>query len=79
MSQIAVWTALVIIGGLFLLVGVQAYALDKNVTSMGNVTNMGNETLGNSTNSTAMGNTTVTSEELEQTGSIATIPTGDGG
>jgi hypothetical protein len=79
MSQIAIWTALVIIGGLFLLIGVQAFAQDKNVTSMGNVTNMGNETLGNSTNSTGMANTTAMSSELEQSGSIAGIPGGDGG
>jgi hypothetical protein len=78
MSQIEIWTAFTIIGGLFLLIGAHAYAQDKNVTSMGNVTNMENATKGNSTNSTAMGNTTTIGSELNQTGGIG-IRIGDGG
>ena len=56
MSQIRIWMALAIIGGLFLLVGVQSmvYAQMSNDTSM-----MGKATLmGNATNATSMGNQT---------------------
>jgi hypothetical protein len=78
MSRIAIWTALTVIVGLFLLIGVHAhaYAQDGNFTSMGNATNA--TTLGNATNSTTMGNTTTTSGELDQTGKTAGIPMGDG-
>ena len=79
MSQIAIWTALAIIGGSFLMIGLHAYAQDQNYTAMGNVTNMDNATLGNSTNSTGMANTTTMSSELDQKGGIAGIPGGDGG
>jgi hypothetical protein len=56
MSQIRIWMALAVIGGLFLLVGVQSmvYAQMSNDTSM-----MGNATtMGNATNATSMGNDT---------------------
>ena len=57
MSQIATWTALTVIGGLFLLIGAQAF-----VYAQGNDTSLGNTTMGNSTNSTTWaGNTTTTS------------------
>jgi hypothetical protein len=55
MSQIRIWMALAVIGGLFLLIGGQAsvYAQGMNDTSMGNATMMGN-----ATNATSMGNET---------------------
>ena len=57
MSQFRIWMALIVIGGLFLLVGVQsmAYAQMSNDTSM-----MGNATswAGNATNATGTGNET---------------------
>jgi hypothetical protein len=57
MSQTRIWIALAIIGGLFLLVGVQSmvYAQMSNDTSM-----MGNATSGvaNATNATDTGNMT---------------------
>jgi hypothetical protein len=79
MSQIATWTAITLIAGLFLMIGVQSfiYAQDGNFTSTGNATNA--TTLGNLTNTTTVGNTTITSGELDQSGGIAAIPTGDGG
>jgi hypothetical protein len=56
MSQIRIWMALAVIGGLFLLMGVQTYvyAQGANDTSMGNATTM----MGNATNATSMGNET---------------------
>jgi hypothetical protein len=61
MSQYSIWMALAVIGGLFLLVGVQttAYAQAANDTSMmmGNMTNASSMS-GNSTNSTGEGNWT---------------------
>lgn len=57
MSQIRIWMALAVIGGLFLLIGVQSmvYAQMSNDTSMmGNATTM----MGNATNATSMGNET---------------------
>jgi hypothetical protein len=57
MSQSRIWIALAIIGGLFLLVGVQSmvYAQMSNDTStMGNATGM----MGNATNATDTGNMT---------------------
>jgi hypothetical protein len=56
MSQIRIWMALTVIGGLFLLIGLQGfvYAQMSNDTSM-----MGNATMmGNMTNATSMGNET---------------------
>ena len=84
MSQTQNWIFLAVISGMSLLIGVQAYAQDENVTSMGNVTNMENATngtawIGNATNATNMGNVTTTSDELEQTGKIAAGAIGDGG
>ena len=73
MSQIAIWTALTVIGGLFLLIGAQAF-----VYAQGNDTN--GTYMANSTNSTGWtGNATTTSGEPDTTGNIAGIPTGDGG
>jgi len=71
MSQIAIWTALTVIGGLFLLIGVQAfiYAQDSIDTSMGNATNA----------TTWRGNATNASSELDLSGKIATGRNGDGG
>lgn len=60
MSQNKIWMAITIIGGLFLLVGVQsmAYAQTSNDTSaMGNATNA-TGWMGNSTNATSAGNVT---------------------
>ena len=61
MSQYSIWIALAVIGGIFLLVGVQttAYAQAANDTSMvmGNMTNASSMS-GNSTNSTGEGNWT---------------------
>jgi hypothetical protein len=61
MSQYTIWMALAVIGGLFLLVGVQAtvYAQMANESSMmmGNMTNASSMS-GNSTNSTGEGNWT---------------------
>ena len=56
MSQIRIWMALAVIGGLFLLMGVQTYvyAQGANDTSMGNATTM----MGNATNATSVGNET---------------------
>ena len=57
MSQTRIWMALALIGGLFLVIGVQSlvYAQMSNDTSM-----MGNATswAGNATNATSMGNET---------------------
>jgi len=64
MSQIKIWMALTVIGGLFLLVGVQsmAYAQGANDTStMGNATSW----TGNATNATDTGN---------MTGNISNVP-----
>jgi len=60
MSQNKIWMALTIIGGLFLLIGVQsmAYAQMPNDTSMmGNATNA-TGWMGNATNATSAGNMT---------------------
>jgi arginine deiminase len=60
MSQNKIWMALTIIGGLFLLIGVQsmAYAQISNDTSMmGNATNA-TGWMGNATNATSAGNMT---------------------
>ena len=57
MSQTKIWMALALIGGLFLVVGVQSmvYAQMSNDTSMmGNATTM----MGNATNATDTGNMT---------------------
>lgn len=68
MSQIATWAALTVIGGLFLLIGVQPF-----VYAQGNDTSMGNTTMGNSTtwaaNATSAGN---------MTGNISSIPSTGG-
>jgi hypothetical protein len=62
MSQNRVWMALAVIGGLFLLIGVQGmvYAQMSNDTSM----------MGNATNATAMGNATGAGNE---TGNISGV------
>ena len=69
MSQIRIWMALTVIGGLFLLVGAQSmvYAQMSNDTSM-----MGNGTswAGNATNATGTGN---------ETGNISGLTLGQGG
>jgi len=60
MSQIRTWMALTVIGGLFLLIGLQSfvYAQMSNDTSMmGNMTNASSMT-GNWTNATSTGNET---------------------
>ena len=60
MSQNKIWMAVTIIGGLFLLIGVQsmAYAQMPNDTSMmGNATNA-TSMMGNATNATSAGNMT---------------------
>lgn len=60
MSQTKIWMALAVIGGLFLLVGVQGmvYAQMSNDTSMmGNATNA-TTMMGNATNATDTGNMT---------------------
>ena len=60
MSQNKIWIAVTIIGGLFLLIGVQsiAYAQMPNDTSMmGNATNA-TIMMGNATNATSAGNMT---------------------
>ncbi|CAN5522478.1 hypothetical protein BH18THE1_BH18THE1_16110 [soil metagenome] len=60
MSQTKIWMALTIIGGLFLLLGVQsmAFAQMSNDTSMmGNATNA-TGMMGNATNATSAGNMT---------------------
>ena len=60
MSQNKIWMALTIIGGLFLLIGVQSmvYAQMANDTStMGNPTNA-TGWMGNATNATSAGNMT---------------------
>ena len=74
MSQIATWTALTVIGGLFLFIGAQAF-----VHAQGNDTSLGNTTMGNSTNSTGWtGHATTMSDHEDTTGSIASgFPTLD--
>lgn len=60
MSQIRIWMALALIGGLFLVIGVQtsAYAQWENGTSMaGNATNA-TSMAANATNATSMDNAT---------------------
>lgn len=60
MTQFRIWMALVVIGGLFLLIGAQTsvYAQEANDTSMlGNATNA-TAWMGNATNATSMGNET---------------------
>lgn len=60
MSQIKIWMALTLIGGLFLVIGVQtsAYAQWENGTAMaGNATNATSWTA-NATNATSTGNET---------------------
>jgi hypothetical protein len=60
MSQIKIWMALTLIGGLFLVIGVQtsAYAQWENGTAMaGNATNTTSWTA-NATNATSTGNET---------------------
>ena len=59
MSQIKIWMAVTVIGGLFLLIGAQSmvYAQMSNDTSMmGNATNA--RWMGNATNATSTGNET---------------------
>ena len=68
MSQTRIWMALALIGGLFLVIGVQSmvYAQMSNDTSMGNATTM----MGNATNATGTGN---------DTGNISGVGSGPGG
>jgi len=56
MSQIKIWMALTILGGLFLLIGVQSlvYAQGNDTSMMGNATSWS----ANATNATSMGNDT---------------------
>ena len=65
MLQTSILTVFAIFGGLFLLIGIYAYAQDENFTSMGNVTN--STSAMNATNATS----TVSTIEGEQTGKIA--------
>ena len=60
MSQIKIWMALTIIGGLFLLIGVQSlvYAQGNDTSMMGNATNASSMAGGNWTNATSEGNMT---------------------
>jgi hypothetical protein len=59
MSQIKIWMALAIFGGLFLLNGVQSLvsAQGNDTSAMGNATNATSWS-GNATNATSMGNDT---------------------
>lgn len=59
MSQIKIWMALAIFGGLFLLIGVQSlvYAQGNDTSAMGNATNATSWSA-NSTNATSLGNET---------------------
>ena len=60
MSQNKIWIALTIIGGLFLLIGVQGMAsaqMSNDTGMMGNTTNA-TGWMGNSTNATSAGNMT---------------------
>jgi hypothetical protein len=61
MSQIKIWMALAIFGGLFLLIGVQSlvYAQGNDTSAMGNATNATSWSA-NATNATSMGNDTGT-------------------
>jgi hypothetical protein len=57
MSQIKIWMALTILGGLFLLIGMQSlvYAQGNDTSMMGNATNA-TGWMGNATNATSAGN-----------------------
>jgi hypothetical protein len=59
MSQIKIWMALAIFGGLFLLIGVQSfvYAQGNDTSMMGNATNATSWSA-NATNATSMANDT---------------------
>jgi hypothetical protein len=59
MSQIKIWMALTIIGGLFLLIGVKSLvsAQGNDTSAMGNATNA-TSWAANATNATSMGNET---------------------
>ena len=59
MSQIKIWMALTILGGLFLLIGMQSlvYAQGNDTSAMGNATNA-TGWMGNATNATSAGNMT---------------------
>ena len=59
MSQIKIWMALAIFGGLFLLIGVQSlvYAQGNDTSAMGNATNATSWSA-NATNATSTGNDT---------------------
>lgn len=60
MSQIRIWTALALIGGLFLVIGVQTFSFAQEANDtlmMGNATNATSWT-GNATNATSMDNET---------------------
>jgi len=59
MSQIKIWMALAIFGGLFLLIGVQSlvYAQGNDTSAMGNATNATSWSA-NATNATSMANDT---------------------
>jgi hypothetical protein len=67
MSQSRIWMALTLIGGIFLLIGVQSmvYAQMSNDTSM----------MGNATNATGMmGNATNATDTGNMTGNISNVP-----
>ena len=57
MSQIKIWMALTVLGGLFLLIGMQSlvYAQGNDTSMMGNATNA-TGWMGNATNATSAGN-----------------------
>lgn len=60
MSQTKIWMALALIGGLFLMIGVQASAsaqMANDTSMMGNATNA-TAWMGNATNATSAGNMT---------------------
>ena len=60
MSQTKIWMALALIGGLFLVMGVQTSVsaqMANDTSAMGNATNA-TEWMGNATNATSAGNTT---------------------
>lgn len=60
MSQIRIWMALTVIGGLFLLIGAQSLVfaqMSNDPSMMGNATNA-TSLAGNATNATSMGNET---------------------
>ena len=59
MSQIKIWMALTVLGGLFLLIGMQSlvYAQGNDTSMMGNATNA-TSWAANATNATSMANDT---------------------